>query len=301
VHQEKDEEAKALRLGGALDCLLTDPSRFDEDFIVMSYERPFGKLGAFAKELPEGLSPQSDLSLYEEAWKKADYMRDLTWCVDNFWKSKEAVEYYKLRNNTKIVLSYSEIEAVKDARDRLLSSPLTGNYFLKNSSVEIELLHQVPIYFDYKGAECKALLDGIKIDHKNKIIKPFDLKSTSKSIYTFETSYIEWGYYRQSAFYNYALQMPESPVFELIEKGYTIEKFKFIVVQLYSKVTPLIFTVNEQGLRCGLSGGYDKKGVYHKGIDQLLDAYYFHQKHNDYRHPVEILEAGEIVELNVFI
>lgn len=69
----------------------------------------------------------------------------------------------------------------------------------------IELIHQQPIYFTYRNTQCKALLDGIQIDHKNKIIQLFDLKTTHKPVYDFPEAFVQWGYYRQAAFYREAL------------------------------------------------------------------------------------------------
>ena len=36
--------------------------------------------------------------------------------------------------------------------------------------------------FTCQEIECKALLDGIKIDHKAKTIQPFDLKTIGKGV-----------------------------------------------------------------------------------------------------------------------
>jgi len=58
------------------------------------------------------------------------------------------------------------------------------------------------------GIKCKALLDGVKIDFKNKIITLFDLKTTGKSVYEFyNKGFYEYGYYIQSCFYTEAFKL----------------------------------------------------------------------------------------------
>lgn len=94
------------------------------------------------------------------------------------------MEYYKAisgKVGDKIIISKDMLESVTKAKELLLANEFTYPYFF-NSQIETELLHQLPIYFTYRGMECKALLDGVLIDHKEKIIKPFDLKTTGRSV-----------------------------------------------------------------------------------------------------------------------
>ena len=87
--------------------------------------------------------------------------------------------------------------------DLILSNDFCRRYFVNENTDRYELLHQIPIYFeielDGKKEEAKALLDGIRIDHTEKTIQPFDLKTTGKSVWDFEGSFIHFGYYRQAA------------------------------------------------------------------------------------------------------
>lgn len=120
----------------------------------------------------------------------------------------------------------------------------------------------------------KALLDGIKIDHKEKTIEPFDLKTTGKSVYEFKDSFLKYGYYTQAALYDEGIQHPESPVFEYLEGGYFVKDFKFIVTETkVSSYNPaLIFKTSKKDREVGMNGGYIQ-GKYYKGINQLLEDY----------------------------
>lgn len=130
------------------------------------------------------------------------------------------------------------------------------------------------IYFTYKDVEFKGLLDGIKINHRDKTIQPFDLKTTGKNVFQFRESYLTYGYYRQGALYEQALLSDESPVKELLAEGYILLDFIFIVVETkLSGVNPaIIFRTTANERKCGLEGGY-ANGSYYKGVNQLLEDY----------------------------
>jgi len=198
------------------------------------------------------------------------------------------------------VLSKDEHEAAIKATELILASPFAKPYFVKSGITE-ELLHQVPIYFELEGQEFKALLDGIRLNHKNRTIEPFDLKTTGKSVYDFPQSYLTFGYYTQAALYDLAIRTKESPVLQYIDEGYTIKDFVFIVAETKTSSTSpaLIYTTTQHERNCGLEGGY-VDGKYYKGIYQLLDDYLWYSKNDLWVYPKEIHENNGQIPLKVF-
>lgn len=296
------EDTPSLRIGSALDCLLTSPSRWSDDFRVLNVNKPYGFLGKFVDELPPGLDAYSDPSLYESAYWKSGYKMPLKWVINRFLTTQEAVDYYKAMEDTKgkTVLSRDEYESVEKAKELVIASPFAYDYFIP-SKTWIELRHQVAIYFIYRGFECKALLDGIKIDHQNKTIQPFDLKTTGKSVLNFEESFLQYGYFRQGALYEQALLSEDSPVKDLLAEGYTLEDFVFIVVEtkLSSSAPALIYTTTPNTRLAGLEGGwYQHK--YYRGVHELLDELAWHQQTNNWIYPKRIYENKGRVELDIF-
>ena len=178
----ENDSTPSLRIGSALDCLLTSPERWEEDFQVVDVEKPQGLMGKFIDKLPPDLTKLSELELYYPAYEASEFKLSLQTVVNKFWSNTDAVGYYRLVSSkgTKIILPREEYQAVLKAKELLLSNEFTYQYF-HNLFTHQELLHQVAVYFTYKDTECKALLDGILIDHKNKRIHPFDLKTTGKS------------------------------------------------------------------------------------------------------------------------
>lgn len=259
-------------------------------------------MGKFVDELPSNMTESTDLSEFETAYWKSGYKMPLKWVVNRFWTTPEAVEYYQAMNLSKgkIVLSKDEYESVEKAKELVLASPFAYDYFTA-SRTWVELTHQVPIYFTYRGFECKALLDGIKIDHKNKIIHPFDLKTTGKSVLDFEDSFLHYGYYRQCAMYELALYSEDSPVKDLLKDGYTMDDFVFIVVEtkLSSTNPALIYRTTKSTRQAGVNGG-KYNGKYYKGIDQLLDELSWHINTNNWTYTKSVYENKGVIDLDLF-
>lgn len=269
----------------------------------MDVERPTGKMYDFVKALPKGIDTHSSLEAFSDARDRAAYKYPLKWCVDNFWKTTEAVSYYNFKNNTdpsKTLLSVSEYEGVQRAKQSIIENDFTNHYFYQ-IFVHHEIMHQVAIYFTYKGVECKALLDGILIDHRDRTIQPFDLKTTGKSVYDFQDSFLFWGYYRQGAFYERALYSKQSPVKDLLKDGYKMLDFIFIVVESSKdSLNPaIIYRTTEKDRHCGINGGY-VRGKFYKGIDNLLDDYLFYTKNDLWDLPKDLLDSNGEVVLDIF-
>lgn len=205
--------------------------------------------------------------------------------------------YQKTKNVDKgtYVLSKDEIEEVFKAVELVKANPFAYEYFV-NSDSSIELVHQLAIYFSYNGEECKALLDGVKIDHQLRQIQPFDLKTTSQTVYAFPKSFMEFGYYRQAAFYTEALK--QDPVIKsFLEEGYTLLPYIFIVTEIrnYSTHPAIIYRTTPEHMELGLNGG-TVNGKYYKGINQLLEDYRWHTDNNYWEMSRELFKnKGEAV------
>ena len=74
------------------------------------------------------------------------------------------------------------------------------------------------------GVECKSLIDRLIINHKTKEIKLVDLKTTNK-IHDFKSSMIEYGYFRQMAFYKRAIFWYFKYILELDPNEYSFQTY----------------------------------------------------------------------------
>ena len=299
----EDDEKVHFRIGSALDCQLTSPELWDEKFLVIEATRPMGFMGKFIDNLPSGLDPLlSDISLYQEAYDKAGYKMSINKVIEKMWNTPELIHYYLSTRNIdkdKSVISKDEYEQVMKAKELLLANEFTERYFRTSEDTDgiYELLTQVPIYFRHLGEDCKALLDGILINHEAKTIQIYDLKTTGKSVYAFESAYLDYGYYRQIAFYSIALRH----ILELYPRleGYLVLNPVFIVVEtkLSSTHPAVIYEVKDREF--GYLGG-TVKGKRYKGIAELINAYKFHRDNDYWDMPKDLYDNKGVIELNVF-
>lgn len=270
----EDDDKRHFRVGSALDCLLTDGD-FHKEFLVTDIIRPYGFMSKFAESLPKGLSIQSPPESYVEAYQKAGYKMALDRVINNFWSNEEAVKYYQFLgavSDNKRLLSKDEAESVFKAHELITANKFIKPYF-KTIDPDIEILYQVALFWTYKEVECKGILDLVHIDHRTKKIQPIDLKTSGKSVYEFvEGSYLTYGYYRQAAFYDLAIRLSER-FKDLLEQGYEIEPFLFVVVEVKPNTQHPCVGYRVTDISKGLTGFTDSAGNYRKGIDELIDAY----------------------------
>ena len=191
--QEPDlyfEEKKHFLIGDGVDMQLTRPiEEFNQKFHVSTLEnKPSDTMKSIINQV-------FDL-VKEEVGELADkgVLRDHTskivdCCnVHNYqpnWKTEtrvakvlEAWEYWEdlKAAEGKVVLSQEENTLISQIVMSIRTNPVTSKYFERDTNY-VEILDQYSIYFNYKGIECKALLDRIIVDHKNKTIQPIDFKT----------------------------------------------------------------------------------------------------------------------------
>lgn len=71
-HPDTDPDAKRhLRIGQALDTLLTSDEEFYNEFYIVDKVRPGGLMGKFIDALPRGLNEESSPDEYLEAYEQA--------------------------------------------------------------------------------------------------------------------------------------------------------------------------------------------------------------------------------------
>lgn len=186
----------------------------------------------------------------------------------------------------------------------ILANDFTYKYF-NGAEDGIEYCHQLPIYWnmEYEGTtiDCKALLDVVYIDHNNKTIEPIDLKSIGKSVNEFDKSFLQFGYYRQAAWYTLAIAAwvkHERPYLS----DYVIKPFKFIVVEskINSYNPAIIYQCSHHDIHVGMYGGYDKYDTKWPGVYELLSSYLWHEETNKWNMAKDLYDNKGVRKLDVF-
>lgn len=204
---------------------------------------------------------------------------------------KDGTEYYKILfpSKGKQIISQEEADTIKCIVISFLSDPRTSKYFLIGNDVEIR--KQVPIYFIYRGHECKALLDMLVINHTAKTITVVDIKTMSGNTLDFHKSLRDRRYDIQVRFYCIAAQT--------LFPDYKLEFPQFLVESTTTPGQPLVYECSYDLMKVAMlgspqleySGKVIRKGVL--GIQQLFDRLDWYQANGTSRNYL-IPEEGPI-------
>ena len=319
--QEPDlyfEEKKHFIIGNGVDMQLTRPiEEFNQKFHISNLQnKPSDTIKSIVNQVYDRVK-----EIYPNIETIQNYNNTiLDSCNDhNYqpnWKTEtriakivEAWEYWEdlKAAEGKVVLSQEENDLISQIVMSIRTASNTSKYFETNK--DIEIFDQLAIYFPYNNVDCKALLDRVIVDHKNKTIQPIDFKTMGDQTLYFPKSLRQRRYDIQAAFYTEALKY-------FIERDdktlqdYKILPFKFIVESTVNPGNPLVFTCSKELLRIGQFGtpktsiygkidspGYDHMSGYKslvtnevKGFHQLIEDYKWYME-NEFEKNRKIVEA----------
>jgi hypothetical protein len=285
LNMEDISERESIIFGSAVDCLLTTPDEFREKFIVATVEKPTAQMGDFVGHLLKNES-------FEEAYKKTGFKKDSLEKVLERYKT-EGLPYVNFAGKAegKTIIPTDEYQKVIRAVNGVIHNTFCKKYF-QTSDKDVEILYQVPIYWTktISGEEInlKCLVDVIYIDHKKKTIEYVDVKTTSKGVYNFRNSFLQYRYYLQAALYSDSIKyFKQSRNLE----GYVFSEFRFLVIDKESYSPPMIYIPSHLWRAIGIHGGV-VQDKHIKGFVNLLQDLVWHQKTNNWDYPREVYKEG---------
>ena len=303
-------DTPSLTYGSAVDTLCFDGEKvFNEKFIINSGNSPSKQVELIVKDIMSNivnangsligtLDDYDDLILsiaqaqqYGKGWKDETIIRKIK------DEGGREVFQFSIESFGKKVLDTIQYNNVLNSRQTLFTHPFSKEWFNVNNDEQI--LFQFPILWKYKGKPCKSLFDIIKINHKDKIIYPVDLKTSYDHVLGFPYNYIKWCYPLQSSFYSEGLKYwkLENPQFI----DYRIDYFRFCIISSQDPFKPLVYKTTDDDLWAGKHGGFIKRnGNHFKGFDQLIDDMEWHLENMLYDYPREVYEKQGELALNVF-
>lgn len=153
-------------------------------------------------------------------------------------------------------------------------------------------INQLTYVFGIDGVTYKIRLDKLIIDHENKVIKPFDLKTGQDKAYRFEKNFYFFRYYLQQALYQLGVIHYANKYYP----DYTVEPFRFVYIStVENNPYPVVWQMSERWAELGWEG-FTKNGIKYKGIKELV------QELNYYRTsgcnvPKEVHECNGVVDM----
>ena len=341
-HKEFDSSAEHFMIGSAVDCILTNSlEAFNEEYYISEVD----KLPSEAVIEILGLVHEDVLQDYAEHLEVItgqdeplpvtpfhEFVGELgNWgayildaCEKTGWQPRWGADA-KLKNIVepgsayfmdickafgKTVISQTQNTTIKSIVHSLQTSPRTASFFDRDFYADMPLYtmyYQFPIYFEYRGVNCKALLDMVFVyrDSEGRIlaIVGVDLKTMNGNTFYFPSSVRARRYDIQAAWYTLALHKH----FAVPEDSDVIKPFQFVVESTSYQGKPLNFLVDKSLLNIGRYGrkaltlvdtnlfteGAENAVLQHsvQGFEDLLDLYIYHSE-NGFTEERQIQEAG---------
>lgn len=226
------------------------------------------------------------------------------------------------RSHGKQIISLEEIDVIDAVVDSFKTHSRTSKYFdreqlSRNSSADVYL--QLPIYFEYQGVKCKALIDMLIVykDDANNIVsvQPIDIKTMSGPTINFPFSMKNRRYDIQAAWYTLAIT--EWLSYKNHVSDVVIMNFKFLVESTTQPGCPLEFVLDEslfmmgkQGRpelvvnAAGVSDDFDTAHLHElrynevKGYETLFDDYVWYVLNGNLQEDRRITDNGGIFRLD---
>ena len=311
------EPTAAMRFGSAVDCMITEPGEFQNRYHVSNIEVPSETIqkivkGVFDDIVEENkkfkdekiLNPFSELSEFSSGIiQHAEYLQyGQSWKPETLVKKvvDGGVEYFTelINSEGKDILQNEEFESIVAVVDRLTNNEFTKDYI---NGDQYERFWQLPIIFELKDHNnqtviCKALLDLVVIDHKDEIIRVYDIKTTGQNVYSFSSSYMKFGYFRQGSFYFSAAKKffaDEYPDYQVLNTG-------FIVAEQANLNPPMIYHMSTQDIMAGEYGGITSYGKQVKGYRTLINDLGWHNKMDKWEYPRELYVSEGVTIIDNF-
>lgn len=341
-HKEFDSSAEHFMIGSAVDCILTNSlEAFNEEYYISEVEKlPSDTvveilnlvyqdlLQDYAEHLEvitgqdEPLPVTPFHEFVGELGEWSAYI--LNACEFTGWQPRWGAEA-KLKNIVepgsayfmdlcksfgKTIISQTQNGTITRIVHSLQSNPRTASFFDRDfyeQMPDLTVYYQFPIYFEYRGVNCKALLDMVFVyrDEEGRIlsITGVDLKTMNGNTFYFPSSVRARRYDIQAAWYTLALQKH----FAVPDGSDVIKPFQFVVESTSYQGKPLNFVVDKSLLNIGRYGKkaltlvdtnlFAEEGQNATlqqsvlGFEDLLDLYIYHSE-NGFTEERQIQEAG---------
>ncbi len=208
----------------------------------------------------------------------------------DYWNSLKAAE-------GKTILSSDEEAVINEVVMSLRTNPATAGEF-KNGGLFEDIIFQFPVYWEFEGIPCKALIDIVRVDHALKTIRIKDIKTTGDHVLSFPRSIKRFRYDFQAAFYILGIRNARESLEALIGRDtseYSIVGFEWVVESTKYPGMPLVFEAEQELIHIGKYGReckFPAKDVFVPRVYGYIEAMTRYKWHleNGFDSPREVME-----------
>lgn len=276
-------ETPSLTFGSAVDSIITGgQEEFDEKFMVAEFPSMPDSIVKIIKSLYKqyagtyrSLLNIPDSSIIRET---EDQNYQMNWKPETRAKviKEKGTDYYNLLfvAGDRCIIDTQTYQDVVNAVRVLKESSSTKLYFADDNPFEpdIERLYQLKFKGEFDGITYRNMADLIIVNHKEKWVKPVDLKTSSHTEWDFYKSFVDWRYDIQARLYWSIIRqnMDKDEYF----KDFKLLDYDFIVVNKRT-LTPLVwncpFTQAQGTLRFGNNSQIEMRSPFEIGKE--LNSY----------------------------
>lgn len=283
-----------------------------EEIVFGTYDRDKYYIG---DEIAIGDTLRDVIHLIFEGEEKIEMdVRSLTLQANIYFDQNPQVGYYANWNNEKraekvIKDGWKYIESLSQSRGKTafttaeyqlcvaIANTLHTHQFtrhiLKPNDPKVDSFHQFKGTFQFNGEWVKFMSDWVLVDHNQKVIYPYDLKTGNKKPENFQKSYHYWRYDVQDFLYHYGIKQMAKEHFP----EYIVHPTRFIYINTVGTIKPLIY----QGLGSHpiIREGYKYLGWRYKGVTELIAEYKWYKQNNfEIDFPQSVYNSDGIVSLD---
>lgn len=283
---DKTESTKAMQRGSLIDAMITNGDKVNNDYVVMDNECPpaeSGVLKMLAHDMESATLDNVDDTTVVSYCNKCSYRTNLK-DDTRVKKIREQAEYYSIYKLNRTPVSKEEWLDAMNTVDAFNNSQLMSDLFGNEESKDIEYLYQQKYRKDFEVGidetiHVKAMLDLIIVNHKDKTIRPVDLKTSANPAYMFKDNFLKYRYDIQAQLYTDMLVKVKNDSHVFAE--YEVLPFQFAVISQSDNV-PLLFEynpydgINDNGLQFVSKG----KTYKYKRWDELAEEIMKYMREN---------------------
>lgn len=264
LRQREDSTDKAMAEGKLIHCMLLNPEKFDDEFVILpnsfpseNPKRVMERLHAhLAEAYPQIKDTKETMLPYLDNMQNAmlDILKDenlhQTLKTDqqrlDRMLSEKNMEYldFLFKKNNRTVVDRDMVTFAERVRETFTNNStmrdLMGMNNLEWMSVHNET--ELVMFSDYEFG-IRGIIDNLVVDHKEKVIRVNDLKKTSKPLSQFPETLEYYKYWLQAAIYKMIVDNVKMTTYGV---DYPVE-FRFLVVDPYMQIAP--FRVSEKSMK----------------------------------------------------